>query len=185
MTAKALKSFPPEDQLIDDKKDVDKKNLPGHLLETIDPPKKLTDIISYLELGAGALHPIEKAERHVDYLSMDFEQWLNDDIAKLNNCWDKLKSQIENPKDFLEFNKALHVIKGNAGILNNDETGELASILSRLVERTCKLNEHIETIELLIKSINICSKTKQKDEEMLQEVKRGFDEIINCKIAKI
>lgn len=161
------------------------ENQPGHLLEIIDPPKKLSDIIKYLELGAGAIHPIEKAERQVDHLSMDFEQWLNDDVAKFNESWQALKKKIDNPDLFLRFNKSLHVIKGNAEVLNNKETGELAATLCRLVERTCKIDEHIKAIELLVDSINICAKNKQKDETKLDELKQGFDIIIDKKIAKI
>jgi len=170
---------------LNDKNLANKPNLPGRLLETIDPDTKLLDKIIYLQLGKGAIHPIDKADRQVDNLSMDFEKWLNDDIHELLSCWNRLKSHDDDPKSFSSFNKSVHIIKGNAGILNNDEAGHFAATLSRLIERTCYLKEHLEAIELLVQAIGLCAKNKHKSVKNIEEIKQGFEVIINKKIAQI
>lgn len=116
-------------------------------------------------------------------MSVEFSDWLRDEIDYLVKCWRKLKQQPDEPEAFSEFSKALHVIKGNAEMLNNEKAGRLAATLSRLIERTCYIKEHIETIELIVQAINICA--GRKDCKKFDEVKNGFEEIIEKKITAL
>ncbi len=172
-----------ENQQTDDSQN--QENKPGRLLEIIEPKQNFSEKIKYIELKKGAIHPIEKAEQQVEYLSVDFEEWLDEDIKNLMTAWQEYKSHKNDPNTFSNFNKAVHQIKGNAQMLNNEYAGQLAATLSRLIERTCNLDEHIDAVELMVQAIRLCVANKKKNCKNFDEVKQGFDVIIDSRIAQI
>jgi len=161
----------------------------GRIFETIDPPKKLKDIIRYKELKKGNTHPVENANKQVEFLSIDFALWIEDDVAKLSTSWQELKKDKENASYFLEFNKAVHTIKGNAAILGFEKTGELSVPLSQLLERSHEVDKFFEAISLMVQAIILstqkkCTKRiKQTDcAEKANEIKKAFEAIIQSAI---
>jgi len=157
------------------------KNTPGHLLEVIDPPNILTERITYKELGSGSTHPVENAERGVEFLSIEFSQWIEDDIIKMQTCWSKLQNKQnidDNSTAFTCFNKAVHTIKGNAAILGYNQAGELAIPLSKLLERSHDLENFTQAINLIIQAIKLSTIKNASEPETLENICLAFETII-------
>ena len=155
-----------------------------YLLEYIEPPSKLSDKISYKELGPGAVHPVEKAERQVEYLSMDFAEWAANDIEKLRQRWRDLKSDAEKEETFTQFNKAVHNVKGGAGMLKYEDAGALAAALSCLTERTQDIDIYLAAIDLMVQAICISATGHQSEENTVNDLCDGFSLIIKDELVQ-
>ncbi len=165
-------------------KSQNKKTL--HRFEIIDPPKKLKNNIKYRELSKNAVHPVENANRQVEFLSVNFALWLEDDIKKLELAWKNLNSKEPEPSAFSNFNKAVHVIKGNAAILGFDKTGEMSNPLSKLLETSPQLDEFFDLIALMVRAISLSSNKKIKiKSETQDEICSSFEVVINTALKKI
>lgn len=159
-----------------------------YLLEYIEPPNKLSDKISYRELGPGAVHPVEKAERQVEYLSMDFAEWLTNDIENLQQRWRDLKSDAEKEEMFTQFNRAVHNVKGGAGMLKYEDAGALAAALSCLTERTQDIDIYLAAIDLMVQAICVSATGSHAgslgEENIIDELCDGFSLIIKSELVQ-
>ncbi len=165
---------------------IDNKPKPSNsarLLEIIDVPTKLKDNIKYKTLSKNSVHPVAKAQQQLDFLSMDFATWLEEDIVKLKKAWKKLNKNRNDPKAFLLFNKTLHTIKGNAAILGFDKTGLMTVPLSKLLEKNEQVDDYFDAISLMVQAIALSSKIKTKHEyEAQDEICIAFETIIKSSI---
>lgn len=153
--------------------------------EVIQPPRLLRDIVTYRDVGPGTMDPIDNAERQLEFLSVDFPAWLNDDKVELLESWSLLKADPTNAITFLRFHKAVHTICGNASLLRCEAAGRLAAPLARLLERTPNISKHADTIESAISAIAaaISDQTAETD-PMMEEIITGLDTIVERWIAK-
>lgn len=153
--------------------------------ELIDSPKPLKDRVTYKTMGPGSIHPVENAERHVDLLKVDFQEWLEDDRLELLAAWQALKEQPVDPEAFLRLHRITHTIHGNAAMLNREIAGQLAMPLSRLLERTPDIKNHIALIESAVDAIaaSISGKSSESDEKLL-EILEGLNQIVNRWITR-
>ncbi len=161
------------------------KSKPLHSIEFIDPPKTLKTNIKYKKLNKNAVHPVENANRQVEFLSVNFALWLEDDIKKLERAWHGLNSKEPEPSAFSNFNKAVHVIKGNAAILGFEKTSEMSNPLSKLLETSPQIEEFFDLISLMVRAISLSSNEKIKiKSETQNEICSSFEIIINSALKK-
>ena len=164
--------------------DMSATNKPGRRHEEIDPPRKPGDHVIYIQ-EKGAINPVVKAEQQLQNLSIDFETWLHSIIAELNQSWSVLKVDSSNPAAYLRFHRAAYTIKGDAGILGCALAGEIAVPLTRLLEHTPNIAEHVATFDLFVSTICICTSAKHKKSLAFKEIRDGLEIIIDRKIEKL
>lgn len=153
--------------------------------ELVTPPRQPRDIISYREAGPGTIDLVQNAERHLELLEDDFQEWLNDDKVELLQSWSHLKMRSADPVAFLRFHKSVHTICGNAGILKCDAASRLAAPLARLLERSPNIENHIAMIEPAINAIAAAiSNTATDDDPRISEIQEGLETIVARWIAK-
>lgn len=153
--------------------------------ELIDSPNPLKERVAYKTMGPGSIHPVDNAERHVDLLKVDFQQWLEDDRLELLAAWQALKEQPVDPVAFLRLHRITHTIFGNAAMLDREIAGQLAMPLSRLLERTPDIEDHIALIDSAVDAIaaSIVGKSSESDEK-LQQILEGLNQIVNRWITR-
>jgi chemotaxis protein histidine kinase CheA len=159
------------------------ENILGHLFETIESPSNLKNKISYRNLSKGATHPVENANKQVEFLSIEFSHWINSDIDKLKTSWAELLSNQDDPTAFLSFNKAVHTIKGNAAILGFDKAGDLASPLTKLLEKSPQVSYYSQAISLMVQAISLSISPKNKEDKTKNDICLAFETIIKSHIA--
>lgn len=157
----------------------------NEVYEFVTPPRQPQDVISYQEAGPGTIDPVENAEKHLQLLEQDFEEWLDDDKAELLQSWSRLKVSPADPVAFLRLHKSVHTICGNAAILKCDAASRLAAPLGRLLERSPNIENHIATIESAINAIAAAiSNTATDDDPRIREIQEGLETIVARWIAK-
>jgi len=159
-------------------------NQPGHRHEIIQPPRKLGDIVAYRQ-EKGAVDPVEKAERQIQNLSVDFAEWLQSILGELDQSWLDLKQNTSDPAAYIRFQRAAYTIKGDASILGCSVAGELSIPLTRLLEQTPNIDDHTATFELFVSTICLCTSLEKEDFGTLKEIHDGLETITNRKINKL
>lgn len=157
----------------------------GKNFEYVGAPAQLLDRVSYRELGPGSTEPIQNAEKMLRFIEPDFANWLRADNLELHSAWVDLKSRPIDPIVFLRFHKAVHVIRGNAAMLNCAIAGQLATPVARLLERTPDIEDHISTIEPAMAAIHmIISGEIKTGDPRLEELRDILETIVNRWITR-
>jgi len=92
--------------------------------------------------------PVAAAEKQLKATAPNFDNWVHGDRVNLAAAWREFSQAPQDDSAFSTFNKAVHVIKGNAPILGREGAGMLASSLAILLER-CSNPDRVETVVAL------------------------------------
>lgn len=150
---------------------VNRKNI---RLEIIEPLRQPKELVTYKNSGPGVLDPVKNAENQLQFLQDEFVEWLENDCVELRASWESLRIDPANPEKFLAFHKAVHVIAGNAAILNCPRASSLARPLARMLERGPNIESHIKLVDPAIHAICAAIQSNDSANDAL------MSEIIEC-----
>ena len=105
----------------------------------IEPPVKLSD--KARPMRHKRFDPVTVAEKQLELTAREFSSWLEIDRKNLAATWQRFTEAPKDETAFINLNKAVHVIKGNAPILGCDAAAMLATPL-RSEEHTSELQSH-------------------------------------------
>lgn len=107
----------------------------------------------------GEPDPVEAAELALKRLSGDFQLWMNDECARLDEARCKIKDSALSKDTSQELYLAAHDIKGDAGTFGFPEVVRAADSLCRLIEHTPELgnipmaiiDQHVDAIRAIVR----------------------------------
>jgi chemotaxis protein histidine kinase CheA len=147
--------------------------------ERIVPPRMPNEIAKYRDIKGSGVDPVENAERQLSLLSVDFQQWLDDDRRELVEAWAALSADPSDPAAFKRFHRIVHTICGNAAILECEAAGILAKPLTRLLERAPDIAGHTAMIGPAVDAIAAAvSRQTSMDDPKFEEIRVGLDKIV-------
>lgn len=132
----------------------------GRRMEVIEPPTKLLDKITYVESREGRQDMIERADRTLALMSVEFGSWLDQEREFFVASWADLRAHPSDGQKFQLFHAAVHRVLGNAAILGSKPASDLARPLAFLVERSPDIGEFVRIIDIAVEAIASVLKEK-------------------------
>jgi len=146
----------------------------------IDAPRRLLDRVRYHKAGPGSVDHVANAERLVAMLDVEFPAWRDLDRRRMVDAWDQLKQRPQDAAAYLEFSRAVHVVKGNAALLKRPVAGEVAARLAQLLERALAFVPHERTVEVAVRLIGaLLSDQVATDDIRVAAAMSGLDRLMN------
>lgn len=151
--------------------------------KTITPPNTLQKKVRKLTGREAQIDPVAKAEQAVERLSVNFADWMEDEVKRLNTIWqaDKGKNCAENRRTLY---RAAHDMRGQAATLGFPSVGRIAGVLCDILDASDDAPVLDEFLEKYISAIRaIARETKAGEdnsiaEELAQELSNAGKELI-------
>lgn len=148
-------------------------------LELLEPQRIPKNVVTYREAGPGTIDPVQNAENQLMFLQDDFLEWLEGDFSNLRDSWNSLRQAPDDQEKFLVFHKAVHIVAGNAAILNCPTGSKLARPLARMLERRPNIECHLGLIDSAIHAINAAIRDPESATgSSMDEIVTGLNTIV-------
>lgn len=147
--------------------------------KVIKPDRTPSQKVTMINLGPNEPHPIERAERQMNLMKVDFPLWLEEDRKKLLGAWKTLREKPEDAEAFLAFSAIVHTIKGNAAVLGCEIAGELADPVAHLLEHAPDIEHWRKVLDLAVDALSAALQQKAGfGERKLSDVVAAIDATI-------
>ena len=125
--------------------------------EIIQPKVDLRKKIKVLPAGSD-FDPIAKAEQAMARLSVNFNMWMAEEVAELQDAWEEIKKQGISEDTLKSLFNAAHDIKGQAQTMGFPIAGNIAGSLCNLIEHVTDrsvlpqdiLLKHVQAIKAVV-----------------------------------
>ncbi len=107
--------------------------------ELIVPPNRLKKAVRHV--AADDVDPLANAEQALERLSGEFENWMNDECARLDEARHLIHSEGLSDAARLNLFHAAHDIKGHAATLGFPMAAEVADSLCRVIDQSADLTQ--------------------------------------------
>jgi chemotaxis protein histidine kinase CheA len=102
--------------------------------QTITPPNTLQKKVRKLTGRAAQFDPIEKAERAVERLSVNFADWMDEEVQRLMTIWQSTKQSGFSPEARGALYRAAHDMRGQAATLGFPSVGKIAGVFCDIMD---------------------------------------------------
>lgn len=111
------------------------------------------------DAGDAAKEAIARAEQALDDLSVNFDDWMSSETARLIETRDKAVVATFAPEQLEDFYQAAHNLKGQASTLGYPFADEICASLCRLLDKSpdksrlpvLLVNQHVDAVRALVK----------------------------------
>ena len=123
----------------------------------VNPPRTLRSKVGIGGPGAVGPEALERAEQVISGLTDDYLQWVEEDLAKLQNAFDNLRAKKNGQKENLEaIFQVAHEIKGQGGSFGYELMTVIGDQLCGFVEdREAAGPGEIEVIDLHVGALRL------------------------------
>ena len=126
--------------------------------EIIKPKVDLRKKIKVLPSSSG-FDPVAKAEEAMQRLSLNFGNWMRDEVAKLQYAWEQAEKSGLSDESVDKLFRSCHDIKGQAHTMGFPLAGLIAGSMCELIERmpdpdtlpVVLLRKHVQAISAVVK----------------------------------
>lgn len=147
--------------------------------KVIKPDRMPSQKVTMIDLGPNEPHPIDRAERQLNMMKVDFPIWLEEDRKKLVAAWKTLRASPENADAFLAFTSIIHTIKGNAALMGCEIASQLAMPVAHLLEHVPDINHYRQVLDLAVEALSAALQQKSGlGERKLSDVVAAIDAVI-------
>ncbi|WP_316859883.1 Hpt domain-containing protein [uncultured Cohaesibacter sp.] len=153
--------------------------------EIVKPKVDLRKKIKILPNSSG-MDPVAKAEEAMERLSINFGNWMRDEVAKLQYAWDMVEKKDMTEESLDKLFRSAHDIKGQAHTMGFPLAGHIAGSLCELIERIPNrenlpkdlLCKHVQAISAVVKE-NAREEDNVIGKELVAELGNLSEEIIS------
>ncbi len=147
--------------------------------KTIKPDRTPGQKVTMVDLGPNEPHPIERAERQLNMMKVDFPLWLEEDRKKLVAAWKALRAKPQDAEAFLGFSAIIHTIKGNAAVIGCPIASDLAMPVAHLLEHAPDIEHYRQVLDLAVDALSAALQQKTGlGERKLSDVVAAIDAVI-------
>ncbi len=127
--------------------------------EVVKPPRDLRSKVRVLSgREAARFDPIKAAEEALVGLSGEFDGWMGDEVATLQEAWRSIEAKGMSKERCDALFRAAHDIKGQAGTLGYPLVGTVAANLCHLIENVVPpddipiqlVEQHVEAVRAMV-----------------------------------
>ena len=133
--------------------------------------------------------PVAKAEQALQRLSVNFNDWMKDEIDKLQETWQRIETNGLSDTNLKELFRSGHDLKGQAHTMGYPIAGNIADSLCQLIDSiedreklpVDLLRKHVQAITAVVKE-NAREEDNVVGKALAQELAKVVDELV-AKIA--
>jgi len=131
-------------------------------VDVTDPPKTLLDRVKVISIGPFDLTPIQRAEKALEELSVEFDGWLKEEVDVLTKARDDVRAQGLSEDTHKELFRAAHDLKGQGETYGYPLITRVCATLCKLLESATQphliplevIDHHVDAVRnIMIKEI--------------------------------
>ena len=157
--------------------------------EVINPPNTLQKKVRKLVGREAQVDPVEKAEQAVKRLSVNFADWMDDEIKRLLDIWQTNKANGFSPEARAALYRAAHDLRGQASTLGFPWVGQIAGVFCDILDAMGSRPIPDAFLEKYINAIRAIARETQSGEDnsiaerLAEELSKTGEEMIE-KVSK-
>ena len=150
--------------------------------EVIKPPRTPRDKVRYLDVDGPS--PVARAEKQLQQMNVAYPMWLEEDRKVLWDAWQALRAKPHDTAAFLRFNHAIHILSGNAALLDCEAAGLLARPVAIMMENCGDVDDCMPLLEMAIKAIcTAITRRVSSDDAVVGEIVRTLERAVRRRLA--